>query len=305
MVHFVLGDHTETFTNLVSGTGGFVLDYYNHALVLSASNTYSGPTSIGGDGNSVEVSLVGNGSISHSSTIFFQGSDPTVTHMDVTGRSDQTLTLASGQTLAGVGAINGSLVVSPGATVSPSGTNSVNGNTSTNAVGAVAASGNVTLNGNTVIKLDGSGSNDMVQAGGNISYGGTLNLANISGSPLAAGNSFKVFSAANYSGSFSSITPSTPGAGLAWDTTQLNTGVINVLVGSSGPVISSTKASGGNLIFSGTGGTASGTYYVLSTTNLFKSWIIIATNSYDASGNFTVTNSIVPGVPLKFYRIEQ
>jgi len=305
VVHFVLGDHTENFTNVISGTGGFVLDYYNNAMVLSASNTYSGPTSIGSDGNSVEVSLTGNGSISHSSVVFFQGSSPTVTHLDATGRSDQALTLASGQTLAGVGAINGNLVVSPGATISPSGTNAVNGNASTNAVGAIAASGTVTLNGITVIKLDGSGSNDMVQAGGNINYGGTLNLANISSTPLAAGNSFQVFSAANYNGTFSSITPSTPGAGLAWDTTHLNTGVINVIASSGGPVINSVTTSGGNLIFTGSGGTVSGTYYVLTTTNLIKPWVIIATNSYSAGGNFNVTNAIAPGVPQRFYRIEQ
>jgi hypothetical protein len=305
MVHFVLGDHTENFTNVISGTGGFVLDYYNHAMVLSASNTYSGPTSIGSDGNSVEVSLTGNGSISHSSVIFFQGNSPAATHIDVTGRSDQTLTLASGQTLAGVGAINGSLVVSPGATVSPSGTNSVNDNTSTNDVGTIEASGNVTLDGTTVIKLDGSGTNDAIEAAGNLVYGGTLNLVNISGAPLAAGNSFQVFSAANYTGAFSSLTPSTPGAGLAWDTTQLSTGVIKVVASVAAPVIGSTKVSAGNLIFSGTGGTASGSYYVLTTTNLTQRWIIIATNSYDASGDFNVTNSIPAGVPQQFYRLEQ
>ena len=303
MVHLVLGDHTENFTNVISGTGGFVLDYYNQAMVLSASNTYSGPTSIGSDGNSVEVSLTGNGSISHSSVIFFQGNTPSVTHLDATGRQDQTLTLASGQTLAGVGAINGSLVVSPGAVVSPSGTNAVNGSTSTNAVGGISASANVTLNGTTTIKLDGSGSNDVVQAGGNITYGGTLNLANISGAPLAVGNSFQVFNAANYNGSFSSITPSSPGAGLAWDTTHLNTGVLNIVAG--GPVIGSTKVSGGKLVFSGSGGTASGTYYVLTTTNLAGPWSFAATNSYDASGNFNVTNSIPTGVSHQFYRIEQ
>jgi len=305
IVHFVLGDHTENFTNVISGPGGFTLDYYNHAMVLSASNTYSGPTSIGGDGNSIQVSLTGNGSISHSSVIFFQGSSPSATHVDATGRSDQTLTLANGQTLAGVGAVNGNLVVSSGAIVSPSGTNAVNGSTSTNAVGAIAASDNITLNGTTILKLDGSGSNDMVQAGANITFGGTLNLVNISSTPLAAGNSFHVFSAANYNGSFSSITPSTPGVGLAWDTTQLNTGVINVIASSGGPSIASTKVSGGKLIFSGTGGSASGTYYVLTTTNLAGPWMFVATNSYDASGNFNVTNTMPAGVPQQFYRIEQ
>ena len=37
------------------------------------------------------------------------------------------------------------------------------------------------LNGTTVIKLNGSGTNDGMAAGGNLNYGGTLSLANISG----------------------------------------------------------------------------------------------------------------------------
>ena len=85
----------------------FRVDIYNHAMIFSAANIYSGPTIIG-DGP--QVWLAGNGSISHSSLIFFGGSNPSSVHMDVTGRSDQTLTLASGQTLAGIGAINGKLV---------------------------------------------------------------------------------------------------------------------------------------------------------------------------------------------------
>jgi fibronectin-binding autotransporter adhesin len=307
MVHFVLGDHTENFTNVISGTGGFVLDYYNNAMVLSASNTYSGPTSIGSDGNSVEVSLAGNGSISHSSVIFFQGSAATVTHMDVTGRSDQTLTLASGQTLAGVGAINGSLVVSPGATLSPSGTNTVNGNTSTNAVGAIAAANNVTLNGTTVLKLDGL-ANDTVQAAGNISYGGTLSLANISGTPLAAGNTFQLFTAGGLiSGNFASIIPTTPGSGLAWNTSQLGSGVLSVM-SSAAPVFTNIVVSGGNIIVSGSGGSAGGTFYVLTTTNLLTpltNWVVLSTNSYNNGGYFSVTNPVTVGTPARFYRTKQ
>jgi Concanavalin A-like lectin/glucanases superfamily len=307
VAHWVLGDHTESFSNVVSGVGGFVLNYYNHEVVFSSSNTYSGPTVIGSDGESPEVALAGNGSISHSSLIFFGGSDPTVPHIDVSGRSDQTLTLTSGQTLAGVGGINGSLVVSPGATLSPSGTNTVITitSTSTNAVGAIAASANVTLGGTTVIKLDGSGSNDMVEAAASITYGGTLNLVNISGSPLAAGNSFQIFNAATYSGSFSGgITPATPGSGLAWNTSQLSSGVISV-VSASQPVISGTGVSGGNLVFTVTGGNSGDTLYVLTRTNLLKGgWVTNATYQYGALGSLTVTNAINKGIPAQFFMIQ-
>jgi autotransporter-associated beta strand protein len=306
VAHFVIGDHNMVYTNVISGSGGFVEDYYNSEMVFSASNTYTGPTIIGSSGNSPEVALTGNGSISHSSLIFFGGSDPTVAHLDVIGSSDQTLTLASGQTLGGIGDINGSLVVSAGATLSPAGTNTTIGiTTGANSTGAIKANGPVQLKGTTVLKLNGSGVNDEIQAGGSITYGGTLNLVNISGSPYAVGNSFQIFSAASYTNSFANIVPATPGTGLAWDTSQLNIGFLNV-VAASQPVINSTKVSGGNLIFSGTGGTDNGTYYVLTTTNLTNSlpnWTVLSTNSFDGAGDFNVTNAINPATPQRFYDI--
>ena len=80
--------------------------------------------------------------------------------------------------------------------------------------GTISASGNVTLNGTTVIKLNGSGTNDLIQAGGDITYGGTLNLVNISGSPLDGRATVSTFSMRqSYSGSFGNITPASPGAG--------------------------------------------------------------------------------------------
>jgi len=308
VVHFVLGDHSMNYTNVVSGPGGFVLDYYNNDVVFSASNTYTGPTIIGSSGNTPEVALTGSGSISHSSLIFFGGTNPVVAHIDVSGRSDQTLTLASGQTLAGIGGINGSLVVSPGATISPAGTNTTIGiTTGANSTGAIGVANSVTLNGTTVIKLNGSGVSDEVESAAGITYSGTLSLVNISGSALAAGNSFQILSAPHYTGSFASITPATPGSGLAWDTSQLNSGgLLNVIA--AGPVISSTTVSGGNVIFSGTGGPDNGTFYVLTTTNLLTSgtnWSILSTNSFNASGGFNVTNAINPGTPQRYYRIEQ
>jgi autotransporter-associated beta strand protein len=305
VVHFVIEYYNRDYTNVISGPGGFVSDVYNHASVFSASNTYSGPTVIG---SGPQVNLTGNGSISHSSLIFFGGSSATTTHMDVTGRPDETLTLAAGQTLAGIGAINGSLVVSAGATLSPAGTNTTLGiTTSSNPVGTLAASNNITLNGTTIIKLDGA-TNDMIAATGKLIYGGALNLVNISGSPLVAGNSFQIFQAATYSGTFASITPAIPGTGLAWNTNQLATGKISVVTSSdSNLAIASTKMIGGNLILSGGGGIANGTYYVLTTTNLatpLADWTPVATNTFDTSGNFIVTNTIDSNNTQQFYRIK-
>ena len=305
VAHFLVGDQNRIYTNLLSGVGGFVMDGWNHQVVLSSSNTYSGPTIIG-DGP--QVALMGNGSISHSSLIFFGGSNTNSTHIDVNGRTDQTLTLASGQTLAGIGSVNGSLVVAPGATISPAGTNTTIGiTTGSNPVGAIAAANGITLGGMAVIKLNGSGTNDAIQSSGNIAYGGTLNLVNISGAPLAAGNSFQVFTAASYSGSFASVTPSIPGPGLAWNLTQLNSGIISVISAPSQPVVSSETLSGGNFIINGTNGTAGGNYVVLTSTNIalpLTNWAPIATNSFDNTGAFHATNAINPALNRSFYLIQ-
>jgi autotransporter-associated beta strand protein len=299
----VVGNHYMQYTNVISGPGGFIMYYYDHGLMLSASNTYSGPTIISGG---LELFLTNNGSISDSSLIFFGGTNSAAMDMDATGRNDQTLTLAGGQTLEGVGSLNGSLDVSFGATIAPGGTNTTLGiTTGSSPTGTLSATANIALNGTTLIKLDGS-SNDVIDAGQTITYGGTLDLENISGTALAAGNNFKVFGAAGYASSFGSVTPATPGAGLAWDLSGLGSGQIGVVTASSSPTIASAIISGGNLLLSGTGGTANGTYYVFATTNLSPAnWLAVATNAYDGSGNFSVSTPVLTGAPSQFYRLQQ
>ena len=220
----------------------------------------------------------------------------------MSGRPDKTLTLASAAgLLSGIGTVNGSLAVSAGATLSPAGTNTTIGiTTGANTTGTISATNAVVLTGTSTLKLNGSGVNDQVQAGTSITYGGTLNLVNISGAPLANGNSFQIFNATSYTGSFTSITPAQPGAGLAWDTSQLNTlGFIGLAGCASQPVVNSVRVSGGNLIFSGTNGTASQSYSVLTTTNLatpIANWVPLLTNNFDGTGAFSVTNAISPSV---------
>jgi autotransporter-associated beta strand protein len=302
VTHLETEDGTVTFTNVISGPGGFVWDMVNNKTVFTASNTYSGPTVIGGG---LTLELIGNGSISHSSLIFFGGSASTNISLDVSGRPDKTLTLASGQTLGGIGAINGSLVVSTGATLSPSGTNVTLGMTEGSAsTGTISATNAIVLNGTTIIKLNGSGTNDVVQSSSSITYGGTLNLVNISATPLAAGNNFQIFNGTSYFGSFANITPATPGTGLAWDTTQLNSGELKVTLQST---VTYVWMSDGNLIFSGINGVASGSYVVLTSTNIaipLANWTSLATNTFDTNGVFHVTNVISSGNPQQFYRIQ-
>jgi alpha-galactosidase len=303
LTHLLVGDSTVTFTNVISGPGGFVWDAFNDNLVFTAANTYSGPTVIG---NGLKLTLNNSGSITHSALIFFGGTDANAPRLDVTGRSDATLTLTAGQTLAGIGTVQGNLVVSPAATVSPAGTNTSLGiTTGANAIGTIAATGNVTLNGTTVIKL-AAGTNDIVQAGSQIVFSGTLKLVSL-GAPPIAGDSFPIFNAPGYFGAFTNIIPASPGLGLAWDLTQLNTGRIGVVsVPVTPPAITETILAPSGLVFAGTGGVPGLTFQVLTTTNLgvpLNNWFVADTNTFDATGNFRLTNQISPNVPQQFYRL--
>jgi len=305
LTHLSIGDSPITFTNLISGSGGFYWDTYNNVVTFTADNTYAGPTVLG-DGRT--LALTGTGAISHSALIFFGGTSSAATRIDVSSRTDGTLTLANGQTLAGIGGINGNLTVSSGAVLSPAGTNSTLN--TTNAVGQIVASGDIVLQGTTVIKLNGSSVNDSVQSlTGGITCGGTLNLINISGSPLAVGDSFQILFANNgISGAFT-LSPTTPGPGLAWDISQLNNGIISVVASTTptAPTVTGSTISGGNFIFSGSNGTAGNKYVVLTATNIatpLANWTPLTTNTFEAGGAFHVTNAVDATAHQRFYSIQ-
>ncbi|HEV2693455.1 MAG TPA: hypothetical protein VG347_11215 [Verrucomicrobiae bacterium] len=305
IAHLITSDSTVIFSNVISGPGGFLWNGNNNQAVFAAVNTYSGPTVISGG---MMLGLAGNGSILQSSNIFFGGVDAAAVHVDVSLRPDKTLTLASGQTLGGIGRINGSLSVSAGAVLAPAGTNVTLGiTTGTNAIGAISVTNDILLNGTVRIKLSGSGTNDLIQSGAIITYGGTLNLINLNATPPAAGDAFQIFSAANYNGSFTAIVPLVPGPGLVWDTSQLNTGKLKVIAAPAAPVINKVGVQGGNLIFGGTNSRSTGNYLVLTSTNLFiplSNWTSLATNAFGINGAFQVTNLIIPGTSQRFFCIQ-
>ncbi|HTX20940.1 MAG TPA: hypothetical protein VMD27_03620, partial [Candidatus Aquilonibacter sp.] len=67
------------------------------------------------------------------------------------------------------------------------------------------------------------------------------------------------------------------------------------------------KAGGNQLVLSGAGGKPNGTYYVLGSTNLalpLADWTAIATNAFDASGNFNLTNPMDANQPQWFYLLQ-
>jgi len=73
------------------------------------------------------------------------------------------------------------------------------------------------------------------------------------------------------------------------------------------PVFDAIVFDGANLIFSGSGGTSDGIYYVLCSTNLtlpVASWDRIVTNRFGASGGFMFTNPVSSADPQNFYLLQ-
>jgi alpha-galactosidase len=218
--------------------------------------------------------------------------------LDASGRSDQTLTLVSGQTLNGNGTINGNATSSGGSIIAPSGS-----------PGTLTFNNNLTLSSGatTILKINkSSGTNDILQVNGTLTYAGTLVATNISPSPLSANDQFELFNATAYAGQFTAVTPPMPGSGLAWDTSSLITNGMLRVIAASPPGIGASVA-GSNLVLSVTNGIPMANCYILTATNLnvpVSNWTRLATNSFDLSGNLTFTNPLVRTTPARFYRVQ-
>ncbi len=270
------------------------------ALTLSGANTYNGTTVINGG----TLALSGAGSISSTPTI----SVFTNTVLDVSARTDGTITLSSGQTLQGSGTVRGSLTAQSGSII--------NVGDDLGLPEPMSVTNVLTLQSGSTLNMDvdhyqyaGGATNDTIQGLAQINYGGNLNLNVIS---VETNSVFKLFSATNYSGAFDSITPATPaslsGGPWAWDTSKLTVdGTLRVAMAKL--VISSFVTSGSDIILNATGGTPFGTVNVLSTTNLTQpilQWTTVTSGSFDGSGNFnyTISGALNSGLPQDFFILQ-
>ena len=75
----------------------------------------------------------------------------------------------------------------------------------------------------------------------------------------------------------------------------------------AGPLlITNAFLTAGNIVLSGKGGANSAPYFVLSATNItapLTNWLPMTTNTFDAAGNFIVTNPTAPGTPQQYFRL--
>jgi autotransporter-associated beta strand protein len=223
------------------------------------------------------------------------GSGTVVFTGDASGLTGTT-TVGAGA-LGGTTAFGGPVIVLPGATLAPG---------VPSAIGTLTVNNSLTIGGNVLVKVNTSlvQSNDFVSVSGTLSNtnNGTVTVNNL-GPALVAGDKFQLFSQPVTGGGSLSIS----GGGVVWSNNLANDGSIIVLSAAvTHPVIQRIVISGGKVVVSGTNGTASGTCYLLSSTNLatpFVNWRRVSTNSYDSNGHFNITNAIT-GAPQAFYLLQ-
>jgi autotransporter-associated beta strand protein len=190
------GGQTFLLSGVISGTGSGLTKGGNSNLVLSAANTYTGPTEVGGG----SLILLPGASLA-SSLIQVDAAPATVTPptFDVTALPGG-YTIPAGQNLFVNGYAAGNLTAGFGSTCSGSGTNLGNVTVAAGATlapGSSLVEGTLTINsdlafsgGSAVFKLDvvtnaGAGINDMVAVGGNLSFTGPTTIQVVPFSALA------------------------------------------------------------------------------------------------------------------------
>ena len=185
-VALTLNSGTQVFTKFGTST-------------LNGLYTYSGATVINGGA----LVLAAGMTLPNTPVIALGGG-----MLDVTASG---FTLATAQALQGNGTVLGNFTAN--GTVAPG-----------FGVGTLVASNNVTLNAvsKTLMEISKSPTtNDLLQVAGTLTYGGTLTVSNLAGA-LAPGDTFKLFSAATYTGSFAATNLPTLPLGQGWKFTGTN-----------------------------------------------------------------------------------
>jgi autotransporter-associated beta strand protein len=271
---------TNTYAGVIADAGGVytasLVKIGGGMLILSGANTYSGGTTINGGtlmASNATGSATGSGAVA----------------------------VNSGGTLAGRGIVTGPVTVNANGALAPGVI------ASGAATGTLTVSNNLTLAAGSTTFMRAQHSpltNNSVKISGTLLEGGTLSVTNIGASALTNGDSFKLFNAAAYSGSFAGFVLPSLAPGLVWNTNLLPVSGTLTVAAYSPPTIGSLSVSGGGEKIGGSGGIPYWKYYVLAATNLAApQWVPVATNQFDASGNFIVTNLPTTGVP-GFYKLQ-
>jgi autotransporter-associated beta strand protein len=188
-------DAAQNVSGNISGPGEIFRSFSSGGItVFTGSNSYAGGTSISGG------TLLANSA--------------------TTSVGTNTVNVTGG-TLGGNGIILAPVSVATGGTLQAG---LGNGDTST-----LTVSNSLALAGNAVFALNRANAQNAANISGitTVTYGGTLTLTNV-GAALQAGDTFNLFSAGSYTGSFAHIVLPALGPNLAW-TTNLSAGTMAVV----------------------------------------------------------------------------
>jgi fibronectin-binding autotransporter adhesin len=238
---------------------------------LTGGSIYIGANGITTSGGSYEVNLGGG-------TVGAEVSWASSLNMTLTGVNGPVTFNPAGNTIT----LSGTLSGNGGLTVAGSGILDISGTAS--------YTGNTTVNTGSTLELDQTGSSPgtFSLANGamlNLTFGGTYVVGGCrtNGVALAAG----VYTASNLPGFIT------------------GTGSLTVSAATP-PVVNHPVISGGNLILTGSGGTAGASYTWLTTTNVvtpIASWTTNTTGNFDGSGSFSNAVPVTTSTPAKFFRL--
>lgn len=208
-----VGANNVTFTRHFGNAGaGGLIKLGAGTLTFNATNNYKGNTLIAQG----VLALGANAFLTNSPQIILSNNAA----LDVSTRMDGTHTLLNGRSLIGNGAVRGSVNAASGSTISPG-----------FSIGTLVVTNTLTLqSGSTnIMELDAAAhTNDLITGMASVSYGGRLIVTNLGGA-LVAGDSFKLFNAATYSNSFSSIQLPALAGNLYWTNMLAMNGSIAVV----------------------------------------------------------------------------
>jgi autotransporter-associated beta strand protein len=182
----VAAGRTLNFTGTIRNASSGGISYLTVSngtgtVILTGANIYSGATLV------ASGTLLVNGSINNSP-----------------------VTVAPGGTLGGNGVIGSAITVQSGGTFAPG-----------TSIGKLTVNSSLTLEAGsaTIIELSkdsGVTTNDAVTVLTSVNYGGALVVTNVGATALAAGDSFKLFTAGAYNNSFATVTLPPLANGLVW-----------------------------------------------------------------------------------------
>jgi autotransporter-associated beta strand protein len=249
-----------------NGVGTILIFNGPGSLTLTGNNTFGGGTTVNG-GTLLVNNTAGSGT----------GSGP--------------VSINPGGALGGNGTIGGQVSFAAGATLVPG----------TNGSGTLTITNDLGLNNASVLQFQLGATSSKVAVTGDLTLGGTLNISS------AGGFGPGTYTLFTYGGTLSVgtlVIGATP-ATYTYTIDTSNQGLVNLVV--SLPQFGGISANASGIVLSGSGGATNGTYYLLASTNLalpLIRWPRVATNQFDANGNFIFTNAFGTNSPQSFYRLQ-